>query len=287
MSFTKLTDADFAGNNIQSIVGDTVIGNAAELKRLCDAPAQETGADALNGLIDELEAVTGAESLGADAVAAGAGDTVQQNLDYLYAQGTAEAAARAAADALKADAADVYTKAQIAAKVNMTDGAIASVAGIASPGGNIAVTGGEGISVTTAGTTVTITATGTATPGAHASTHAAGGTDAITPASIGAASASELAGKADKSTAFSTTLTAESWSGESAPYGQTVIAPGVTATSNNEILPGADVTQAELEALQAANLVDGGQEEGYIFLKAWGDRPAIDLPIRVIVRGDA
>lgn len=287
MSFTKLTDADFAGNNIQSIVGDTVIGNAAELKRLFDAPAQETVADALNGLIDELEAVTGAESLGAYAVAAGAGDTVQQNLDYLYAQGTAEAAARAAADALKADAADVYTKAQIAAKVNMTDGAIASVAGIASPGGNIAVTGGEGISVTTAGTTVTITATGTATPGAHASTHAAGGTDAITPASIGAASVSELAGKADKSTTVSTTLPAESWSGESAPYGQTVIVPGVTATSNNEVLPGADVTQAELEALQAANLVDGGQEEGYIFLKAWGDRPEIDLPIRVIVRGDA
>ena len=287
MSFTKLTDADFAGNNIQSIVGDTVIGNAAELKRLFDAPAQETVADALNGLIDELEAVTGAESLGADAVAAGAGDTVQQNLDYLYAQGTAEAAARAAADALKADAADVYTKAQIAAKVNMTDGAIASVAGIASPGGNIAVTGGEGISVTTAGTTVTITATGTATPGAHASTHAAGGTDAITPASIGAASASELAGKADKSTMVSTTLTAESWTGESAPYAQTVIVPGVTATSNNEVLPGADVTQAELEALQAANLVDGGQEEGYIFLKAWGEKPEIDLPIRVIVRGDA
>lgn len=52
--------------------------------------------------------------------------------------------------------------------------------------------GGTGITVTTNSATqsVMIAATGTATPGPHASAHATGGSDPITPASIGAATTS-------------------------------------------------------------------------------------------------
>ncbi|MBC9783553.1 hypothetical protein H1S01_03375 [Heliobacterium chlorum] len=67
-------------------------------------------------------------------------------------------------------------------------GAILSVAGLLNPGGNINVQGGTGItiSVNQQTKTITITATGDATPGPHASTHATGGTDELTPADIGA-----------------------------------------------------------------------------------------------------
>ena len=62
---------------------------------------------------------------------------------------------------------------------------------------------------------------------------------------------------------------------------------GVTASSNQEILPAVDITQEQLEALQTANIQDGGQSSGKITLKAFGDVPTVDIPIRVILRGDA
>lgn len=61
---------------------------------------------------------------------------------------------------------------------------------------------------------------------------------------------------------------------------------GVTTTSNQEFLPAVGITTEQLEALQAANIQDGGQTDGNITLKAYGDVPTIDIPIRVIKRGD-
>lgn len=92
--------------------------------------------------------------------------------------------------------------------------------------------------------------------------------------------------KAGKSVAVSTTLLAASWTGEEAPYLYTLAVSGVTLTSNQEILPPVDVTQEQLDAMQMANIQDGGQQAGKIVLKAWGVKPTVDLPIRVIVRGD-
>ncbi len=66
----------------------------------------------------------------------------------------------------------------------------------------------------------------------------------------------------------------------------TLSVDGVTATSNQEILPALGITTEQLEAMQAANIQDGGQADNSITLKAYGDVPAIDLPIRVIRRGD-
>lgn len=61
---------------------------------------------------------------------------------------------------------------------------------------------------------------------------------------------------------------------------------GVTIRSNQEVIPGLNITADQLAALQAANLQDGGQGDGYFNIIAYGDKPTIDLPIRVILRSD-
>ena len=91
---------------------------------------------------------------------------------------------------------------------------------------------------------------------------------------------------AAKSILMAATLSASGWAGSEAPYSQTIIVAGVTATSPNEILPGASITADQLEAMEAANLQDGGQAAGSITLRAFGDQPTAAIPVRVIVRGD-
>ena len=90
-----------------------------------------------------------------------------------------------------------------------------------------------------------------------------------------------------KSTIVSAALSANNWSGDSAPYTYTFSISGVTTSSNQELLPALNITSEQLTALQAANIQDGGQTADTIVLKAFGDKPTIDLPIRVILRGDA
>lgn len=82
------------------------------------------------------------------------------------------------------------------------------------------------------------------------------------------------------------TLLAANWTGDAAPYSYALTVSGVTATSNQEVLPALNITAEQLEALQGANIQDGGQAANSITLKAYGDKPTIDLPIRVIKRGD-
>lgn len=92
-----------------------------------------------------------------------------------------------------------------------------------------------------------------------------------------------VAEKSNLSKLVTSTLLAASWSSD-ALYSLPV--SGVTETSINEILPAVDITTEQLEALQAANLMDNGQNINTIKLKAYGTVPTIDIPIRVIVRGD-
>lgn len=96
----------------------------------------------------------------------------------------------------------------------------------------------------------------------------------------------DLDSKADKSTDTTATLLASGWTGDSAPYSYTLAVAGVTADSNQEYLPALGITTEQLEALQGANIQDDGQAEGTVTLKAFGTQPTIDLPIRIILRGD-
>lgn len=97
---------------------------------------------------------------------------------------------------------------------------------------------------------------------------------------------SKWTGKAEKSVAKSLTLSPLSWTGSEAPFTYSLSVTGVTSTSNQEILPGLNITQKQLEALQSANIQDGGQSSGRLTLKAWGDKPDVSIPIRIIIRGD-
>lgn len=83
------------------------------------------------------------------------------------------------------------------------------------------------------------------------------------------------------STIKNVTLSASSWS--SSTY--TVTDSLITATSNQEIIPAVGITPAQLNALQRAIITDGGQSAGSITLKALGEVPTNDIPVRVIFRG--
>lgn len=83
-------------------------------------------------------------------------------------------------------------------------------------------------------------------------------------------------------TVVEATLLASGWSSNT----YTLTVNGVTDTSIQEITPSTSITQEQLEALQGANIVDGGQSTNTIILKAFGDVPTVDIPIRVLLRGD-
>ena len=82
------------------------------------------------------------------------------------------------------------------------------------------------------------------------------------------------------------TLTAAGWTGASAPFILTLPVTGITATNHFECLPTTNITAAQLAALQNGNIQYGGQSDGNIIFKAYGTKPAIDIPILVFVRGD-
>lgn len=86
-----------------------------------------------------------------------------------------------------------------------------------------------------------------------------------------------------KSSMESVTLFTSRWSSTGI---YTLSLDSVSNTTIQEILPGLSITEEQLSALQAANIQDGGQAAGTITLKAFGDVPAVDIPIRVIVRRD-
>ena len=78
------------------------------------------------------------------------------------------------------------------------------------------------------------------------------------------------------------TLTASGW-----VNGQyTVSDTRITATSNQEFLPGLGWTQAQRTAWMEALIFDGGQIAGAAYLVATGTVPTINLPIRIIFRGN-
>lgn len=75
----------------------------------------------------------------------------------------------------------------------LSAGALYSIDGVSNPNGDVDLVAGIGINITPNNTakTITITSTGEQAPAPHASTHASGGSDPVTPAAIGAAVASK------------------------------------------------------------------------------------------------
>ncbi len=75
------------------------------------------------------------------------------------------------------------------------------------------------------------------------------------------------------------------WSGESAPYTQTVTVPGVTASSIVLIDVADNVTAEQMEAYINAKIAGGGQTTGSMTLRAFGDRPEVAVPIKILIMG--
>ena len=108
----------------------------------------------------------------------------------------------------------------------------------------------------------------------------------IIPVTITSDERNDWNNKANKSNVITTTLNASNWEGTDSPYIYSLTIDGITNNSNQEILPSINITAEELDAYQSANIQDGGQSTNTIILKAFGDKPNIDIPIRIIKRGD-
>lgn len=93
-----------------------------------------------------------------------------------------------------------------------------------------------------------------------------------------------------KSTSYDVTLLASAWSNGIYTWEH----KDITATCPIELLPQSGITSDQLKALQKANIVGGTQTgtdadsgtTGSIQLVAKGTEPAVDIPVKFIVRGD-
>ena len=96
-----------------------------------------------------------------------------------------------------------------------------------------------------------------------------------------------LSNKPKGNAVSSATIAAANWTGEAAPYVNVIIVEGVTESSIVDISLSSAATQEQAKAWMAGQLADGGQEAGKVTVKAFGGKPESDIPVTVIVRGDA
>lgn len=81
------------------------------------------------------------------------------------------------------------------------------------------------------------------------------------------------------------TLTAAGWTGDSAPYTQTVTVTGLEADAHLIVGLAPTVTAEEMEAAAAAMLLATAQAAGSITISAFGDKPEAALPILIMEVG--
>src|SRR5690606_12324155 len=177
------------GAATDEVVGDRTINDST-------TPSGDTGklTTLLSNLANRIRAIMGTSSW-----RSGPPTTLQAAKDHIDApaphsghETPAGAQAKVDAHANRRDKPHQVTAAQV--------GAITSVAGISNPGGGVDIVAGSAISITkdTTNKRIVINAHAEgAAPGPHASTHASGGSDPITPAMIGAETPSGAQAKAD------------------------------------------------------------------------------------------
>lgn len=89
--------------------------------------------------------------------------------------------------------------------------------------------------------------------------------------------------KADKSKSETATLLSSAWTGESAPYTQTISVENLTAEQNGNISVSKNSTFEQREAARAAMLSVVGQQNGSLTIAADGDKPETDIPVDIIL----
>lgn len=79
-------------------------------------------------------------------------------------------------------------------------------------------------------------------------------------------------------------LLADNWEGATAPYTYTINSiTGITSNTNAHTILNSNVTEAQLLSFREAMIVDGGLSTDTIVFKALGIKPAINIPIKLIV----
>lgn len=82
----------------------------------------------------------------------------------------------------------------------------------------------------------------------------------------------------ERGTTVSYTLAAASWNSDKE---YTISHPLITQTSDQMIVPAANIAEDQLAALQRANIQEKSQSNGSLVLKAYGVVPTIDCSIRI------
>lgn len=96
----------------------------------------------------------------------------------------------------------------------------------------------------------------------------------------------DLKSKADKSITEEVILSVANWRGDKAPYSYSLELAKATETNHIELMPPSNLTVAQRESMTEADIIGGNQSIGSITLLAYGDKPTIDIPIVILVRGD-
>lgn len=117
--------------------------------------------------------------------------------------------------------------------------------------------------------------------GKHASQHAAGGEDPITPEAIGAATKEQVAAKADKAKLASISLPVESWVEESDKWKQAVTISGTTTNSKVDLQPDAAVIAQMSDDGTVALYISN--DNGVLTANAVGEKPAVELTIQATI----
>lgn len=92
-----------------------------------------------------------------------------------------------------------------------------------------------------------------------------------------------LSEKAAKSSILSGTLSADGWTGEAAPFRQTLSLPGLTADQNGVISIPNDATPEQRQAVMDASLYIIEQQEGSLTIGANYEKPGVGIPVAVIL----
>ena len=80
-------------------------------------------------------------------------------------------------------------------------------------------------------------------------------------------------------------LISSGWVGTEAPYSQTVSVSGVTATSDGSVGIADSATDSQWNAAVSSQLRKTAQGADSITIKAYGDKPSLDLPCSITIMG--
>ena len=89
--------------------------------------------------------------------------------------------------------------------------------------------------------------------------------------------------KADKSKSETATLLSSAWTGESAPYTQTISVENLTAEQNGNISVSKSSSFEQRDAARAAMLSVVGQQNGSLTIAPDADKHETDIPVDIIL----